>query len=207
MVREALSRLRESGIIVSRKGAGSFVQGLSSRIAESSTVGFAPISSLAQIRQCYDFRIAVEGEAAFWAAQNRSAEALGQLEDALDRLENAIARRVVGMDADRDFHLAVAYASANDFFRTVMNAMRPSIAFVINLSRSLSLTRPVEHMRVVQAEHIAIFTAIQSGDKDGARDTMRKHIADTWTRIYEGPDKNVRQIATAISVRDRVEEN
>lgn len=202
MVREVLSRLRENGIIVSRKGAGSFVQGLSGDPAERSALCFAPISSLAQIRQCYDFRMAVEGEAAFWAAQNRSAETLVEMRDALDRLEDAIARRVVGMDADRDFHLAVARASANDFFRTAMNALRPSIAFLINLSRSFTLTRPVEHMRVVQAEHIAIFVAIENGDQEGARSTMRKHISDTWTRIFEGPGEEQRQNAVSADRSD-----
>src|ERR1700676_3581091 len=59
MVREVLSRLRENGFIVSRKGAGSFVQRQGGHAADHSGLGFAPISSLAQIRQCYDFRIAV----------------------------------------------------------------------------------------------------------------------------------------------------
>jgi DNA-binding FadR family transcriptional regulator len=197
MVREVLSRLRENGFIVSRKGAGSFVQPRSCHAADRAGLGFAPISSLAQIRQCYDFRMAVEGDAAYWAARNRTAETLVPLRDALDRMEDAITRRVVGMDADRDFHLAVAHASANGFFRTAMNAMRPSIAFVVNLSRSLSLTRPVEHMRVVQAEHIAIFAAIEASDSEAARNTMRKHIGDTWTRIFEGPDGAGRGIALA----------
>src|ERR1700742_87594 len=59
MIREALSRLRENGFIISRKGAGSFVQRRGGHAAYHGGLGFAPISSLAQIRQCYDFRIVV----------------------------------------------------------------------------------------------------------------------------------------------------
>jgi GntR family transcriptional regulator, transcriptional repressor for pyruvate dehydrogenase complex len=195
MIREALSRLRENGTIVSRKGAGSFVQRLPGDAPERGCLGFAAISSLTQIRQCYQFRVAVEGEAAFWAAQNRSPEGLERLRGALDRMEDAIARRVVGMDADRDFHVAVARASGNEFFETTMLALRPALAFLINLSRSLSLTRPVSHMRRAQAEHIAIFSAIEAGDREAAREAMRKHIADTCTRMFDGPGSEERRAA------------
>ncbi len=186
-VREALSRLRESGVIVSRKGAGSYVQRLVGEGSDRGSLGFAPISNLAQVKKCFEFRIGVEGEAAFWAAQNRSAETLGLLHVALGRLEEAIARRVIGMDADYDFHVAVAHASANEFFEIVMKSMRSSIVFAINLSRSLSLARPLDRLRVVQAEHIAIVRAIETGDKEAARSAMRTHVGNACTRVFEGP--------------------
>ncbi len=187
MLREALSRLRESGVIISRKGAGSFVQRLTGGATERGSLGFAPISNLAQVKKCFEFRIGLEGEAAFWAAQNRRAETLGPLRAALDRLEEAIARRVIGMDADYEFHVGVARASGNEFFEIVMTSMRASIVFAINLSRSLSLARPLERLRVVQAEHIAIFTAIESGDREAARGAMRTHVSNACTRLFEGP--------------------
>jgi len=34
------------------------------------------VDSIAQLRRCYEFRIGVEGETAYFAAQNRNVEAL-----------------------------------------------------------------------------------------------------------------------------------
>ncbi len=186
LVREVLSRLRENGVIVSRKGAGSFVQRPSTAAPEPNALTFAPSSSLAQVKKGYEFRIGLEGEAAFWAAQNRSAKSLADMQAALYRLEEAIEGRSVGVDADYDFHLAVARASANQFFEAVMISMRAPITFAINLSRSLSLTRPVERLLAVQAEHVAIFQAIEAGDKIAAGSAMRRHIRNTCNKVFEG---------------------
>jgi DNA-binding FadR family transcriptional regulator len=42
-------------------------------------------------------------------------------------------------------------------------------------------------MLLVQAEHVAIFEAIEAGDKDAARRTMRRHIQNARWRVFEGP--------------------
>jgi len=186
MVREALSRLRENGTIVSRKGAGSFVQRPSDPAAPTGTIGFGPATSLAQVKKGYEFRIGLEGEAAFWAAQNRTPETLVRIRHSLERLEEAIERRDVGVEPDYNFHLAVAQASANEFFETVLMSMRVPMTFAINLSRSLSLMRPVTRLRIVQAEHVAIYEAIGAGDGRAASAAMRMHIGNTCNRVFEG---------------------
>jgi DNA-binding FadR family transcriptional regulator len=185
MVREALSRLRQDGIITSRKGAGSFVCDREAG-CDANVLGFAPMSSLAQVKKAYEFRIGVEGEAAFWAAQNRSCETLAQLRGALEKLDDAIERRAIGVEPDYEFHLAIARASGNAFFETVMIAMRAPMIFSINLSRSLSLTRPLERLRVVQAEHVAIYEAIEDSDRQAACSAVRRHISATCDRVFEG---------------------
>jgi DNA-binding FadR family transcriptional regulator len=186
LIREVLSRLRQNGLIVSRKGSGSFVQQRPESTRLPGAIGFAPITSLAQVRKCFEFRVGIEGEAAFWAARNRSAAGIEALRLARDRLEDAVARGTVGTRADYDFHVAVAQASANEFFETVLHSMRGSIEFAINLSRSLSLTRPLERLRIVQAEHEAILAAVVDGDGDAARLSMRSHIQNACNRVFEG---------------------
>ncbi len=53
VIREALSRLRLMGVIVSRKGSGSYVQKRADRPEHApSILGFGPVNSLAQIRKC-----------------------------------------------------------------------------------------------------------------------------------------------------------
>ena len=149
VIREALSRLRVMGVITSRKGSGSYVQKRAGRPAKlEATIGFGPLNSLAQVRKCYEFRVSFEGEAAYHAALNCTADTLLTMRDALRRMETAIGE-IGGMNADLEFHLAVARASGNEFFEAVMQSMRTPLEFAVNLARSLTLTRPVEHMLTV----------------------------------------------------------
>lgn len=189
VIREALSRLRVMGVIVSRKGSGSYVQKRASPPSEVPTVGFGPVNSLAQVRKCYEFRMSFEGDAAYYAALNRTPETLLPMKDALDRMGSAIEEGALGMSADLEFHFAVARASGNEFFEAVMEAMRTPLEFAVNLARSLTLTRPLDHLLTVQAEHVAMFDAIKSGDKEAARLAMRTHIENACSRVFEGPGK------------------
>jgi GntR family transcriptional regulator, transcriptional repressor for pyruvate dehydrogenase complex len=189
VIREALSRLRVMGVIVSRKGSGSYVQKRASPPAEVPAIGFGPVSSLAQVRKCYEFRMSFEGDAAYYAAQNRTTETLLPIKDALDRMGRAIGEGELGMSADLEFHFAVARASGNEFFEAVMEAMRTPLEFAVNLARSLTLTRPLDHLLTVQAEHVAMFDAIEAGDGEAARLAMRTHIENACSRVFEGPGK------------------
>jgi len=184
VVREALSRLRSQGVIVSRKGSGSYIQKLRTPLGAP---GFWPIDSLAAVRKCFEFRTGVEGEAAFFAAQNHAPETLEAIRQALERMEAAATDGAVATRADLEFHLAVARASGNEYFEAVLQSMRTPIEFAINLARSLTLTRPLEHLRIVQTEHVVLFQAIEARDKDAARAAMRRHIENTCKRVFEGP--------------------
>lgn len=188
VIREALSRLRLMGVITSRKGSGSYVQRRADRTPDApAAIGFGPLTSLAQVRKCYEFRVSLEGDAAFYAAQNRTPEMLATMRDALKRMETAMTEGIVGMNADIEFHFTVARASGNEFFEAVMQSMRTPLEFAVNLARSLTLTRPMEHMLLVQAEHVAMFEAIEAQDKDAARHAMRRHIQNACWRVFEGP--------------------
>jgi GntR family transcriptional repressor for pyruvate dehydrogenase complex len=197
-IREALTRLRLGGVIVSRKGSGSFVRKRKGEDLDAPGTSLAYVDSIAQVRLCFEFRIGLEGEAAYLAAQNRNAEALQEMRAALDRLEKAVASGDVGMDADYEFHLAVARATSNSFFATVIESMRVPIEFGINLGRSLSLRRPKRHLLRIQTEHVEIFAAVEAGDKDGARRAMRNHLTDACDRMFNGPDAGDLQVPNSI---------
>ena len=136
VIREALTRLRLAGVIVSRKGSGSFVRKRTGEDVRAPETSLAYVDSIAQVRRCFEFRIGVEGETAYFAAQNRNAEALLEMRAALNRLEEAVASGNVGMDADYEFHLAVARATGNSFFATVIELMRVPIEFGIKLGEA-----------------------------------------------------------------------
>jgi GntR family transcriptional repressor for pyruvate dehydrogenase complex len=187
VVREALSRLRSRGVIVSRKGSGSYFRKSLSAPPAVGAPGFLPIDSLAAVRKCFEFRTGVESEAAFFAAQNHAPATLAAIREALELMEAAATNGVVAVKADLEFHLSVARASGNEYFEAMMHSMRTPIEFAINLARSLTLTRPLEHLRTVQTEHVVLFQAIEARDKDAARAAMRRHIENTCKRVFDGP--------------------
>jgi DNA-binding GntR family transcriptional regulator len=45
----------------------------------------------------------------------------------------------------------------------------------------------MDHLLTVQAEHVAMFEAIEAQDKDAARLAMRTHIQNACSRVFEGP--------------------
>jgi DNA-binding FadR family transcriptional regulator len=189
IIREALSQLRSQGLIVSRRGSGSYVRKREEPPAAASNAAtpFGPLNSLAQVKKCFQFRATIEGDAAFFASQNRTLETLAQMRSALEKLEAAVLDRQVGINPDYEFHIAIARGSGNEFFETIMKQLQTPIEFTINLARSLSLTRTVEHMMTIQAEHVDIYNAIEAGDGDTARRVMRSHLDNACLRIFDGP--------------------
>src|SRR5581483_9301672 len=69
IVREALARLRDDGIIVSRQGAGTFVQRRPDRALKLS-----PLGSITDIQRCFEFREGFEADMAAWAASHADFE-------------------------------------------------------------------------------------------------------------------------------------
>jgi GntR family transcriptional repressor for pyruvate dehydrogenase complex len=187
VVRETLSRLRDEGLIISRRGSGSYVKKTPANLELAARIAFGPISSLEQIAKCYAFRIAIEGEAACHAAGNRTPEDLSIIRESLIGLGTMIEAKMVGGDVDFRFHMAVTRASANEWFVSAMMAMRQQIEFTIDLARTLSMSRTAEHIQGVQTEHVMIYNAIEAGDQEVAKAAMRQHLSNACDRIFKGP--------------------
>jgi GntR family transcriptional repressor for pyruvate dehydrogenase complex len=187
IVRETLARLRNEGLVVSRRGSGSYI---GSREASVNSLEFSElcsINSFEQIRKCYEFRAVLEGEACFLAAINRTAAQLQIIEDSCSLLGQAVENRNLGSDIDFEFHASLAKASGNDWYLSMLVAMRQQIQLVIDIARRLSLNRPAEYMNTVQSEHEAIFKAVMQQRPDQARAAMHAHLSNTIGRIFKGP--------------------
>src|SRR5215204_4715432 len=157
VVREALARLRDDGLIVSRQGSGSYVK----RRPDNAVLRFVPVNSIADIQRCFEFRAGLEGTAAALAAERRDEDDLANIKAALDELDDCIRTGRLGVEADERFHLAVAEATHNHFHVSVQRSLQPHITFGMNLARNLSLLRPTTRLEIVQDEHVAIVEAIE----------------------------------------------
>ena len=184
VVREALLRLRDDGLIASRQGAGSFVM----RRPAPDICDFAPLTSIADIQRCFIFRIAVEGEAAALAARDHDSEGLRRIRDALELLDRIVEQDTgtLGAEEDMAFHRTIAEATGNRFFVETLVALKPQIVVGVNINRNLSLIQPRNRILGGQHEHRLVFEAIAARDEAGARDAMRQHIENARKRVFEG---------------------
>jgi DNA-binding FadR family transcriptional regulator len=182
VVREALARLRDDGLVASRQGSGTLVLRRPDRV----TLGFKPLASIADMQRVYEFREALEARAAGLAAQRRTDEDLAAIQVAFNRLSAVIESGALGADADLDFHVALLRAAKNQFFLTTLESLARQIGFGIQLARRLSLMRPRERIMLVQAEHEAIYNAVRRGDAAGAEQAMAEHIRNARRRVFEG---------------------
>ncbi len=183
VLRQALKQLREDGVIVSRQGSGSFVQ----RRPENAVLDFAPVGSIADIQRTFEFRAAIESEAAYLAALRRSESDMERLRATLAELDRCVLEGRLGVDEDEDFHVAVCSASDNQYFLAARTSMKSNILTGMNLTRNLSLTKPQDRLVLVQEEHHAIFNAIEKRDPEASRLAMRAHVENARNRVFEGP--------------------
>ena len=180
VVRQALQKLREDKVIVSRQGSGSFV----SRRPDGSFRTFAAVGSILDIQRTFEFRAAIEGEAASLAAQRRSIRDLDRMDRSYEELDRCVGTGDLGVDADEALHAAICAATANDYFGKTREMMKANILAGMNVTRNLSLLQPQGRLALVQQEHSRILDAIRAQSPDDARAAMRAHIENARQRMF-----------------------
>lgn len=186
VVREAIASLRSKGLVQTRQGLGAFVT-----MAKEETQALGPISvQLLEgdntIRNMFEVRAALESQAAALAAAAMTTRKLGPIRDAVERMRFEGAPTAATVNADLDFHRAVAAASGNDYLeamiRTVLEPMRPLIA--ANFSRHGPMFGHIPH--AARDEHEALVQAFADKDAALARRLMGEHIVSAAARFgYE----------------------
>jgi len=107
VVREALRRLRDDGLVVSRQGAGTFVRGTEAKRGRA--LAFAPVGTIADVQRCYEFRLEVEPPNAFYAAKRYNEPALAAIGQALQLMRDTTrAHEILGASDSWAADLAVS---------------------------------------------------------------------------------------------------
>ena len=181
VVRAALKRLRNEGLVSSRQGSGSYVNAPT----EPKVLAFQPLETIADLQRCYEYRLTFEPEAAALAAQRRGDDNIVEIGKLLQVMRDATERRNHREDADFGFHLAITRAANNQYFETSMRALRDHIAVGMKF-HGLSLQTVSGGLDHVLEEHAAIFEAIKRKDADTARVAMKAHVKGSRDRLFEG---------------------
>jgi GntR family transcriptional repressor for pyruvate dehydrogenase complex len=181
VLRVALERLREQGLIYSRQGAGNFV-----RVKRENGLGYAKVETIADIQRCYEFRLTVETDAASLAARRRNQAVLDEMRHALDLLADATGSRLHREDADFAFHIAVASGANNAYYVETLKALREHIHVGMKLHGESLMSDGALALEEVLAEHSSIYSAIESKDSEQAHEVMRRHIVNSRNRLFGG---------------------
>jgi DNA-binding FadR family transcriptional regulator len=178
VVREAIARLRFEGAVEPRQGSGVFVLGNQGNSALRLDVEILRDRSL--FANLFELRSILEVEAAGLAAARRGRKHLTAIGAALERLYNSLGTPQ-SVDADLEFHRAIARASDNVYVAMFVNFISEHVR--ASIGQANERVDATTRERINKEEHGAIYEAIKAKDVERARESMRWHIAKAMGRL------------------------
>ena len=176
-IREAMIALEIRGLVGAKKGSGIYVTAtlpdLTSTTPELDVGAFELIEA----------RTLFEGEAAALAATAIDAQQLDELRKLLVEMEQA-GGTSAALEADKQFHLAIAKATGNSVVVSVVEMLwtireqSPLCVHMFAKARREGVTPRVN-------EHQLIVDALAAHDPQAARDTMRSHLRRVTDDLLE----------------------
>ena len=181
VVREALRKLQEDGLVEARRGVGTFVR----RRPSEKLIEYATAGSVAGLMRAVEARITVEQATARMAALRAKSKDIARIEAALQALEDSMQARTPSFEADYQFHHAIAIASGNDVFVQMLDCARDAIEQGIDVAQKLTREGTQARIDVVISEHRQILEAIRAGDGEAAGVAMAYHLLQARARITD----------------------
>lgn len=186
VVREGIATLRAQGLIQSRQGVGVFVSA-SPQASQPVPRESAPVlDGDNTIRNMFEVRAVLESQAAALTASNMTPGKLKTIQAAVLRMQYEGEPTLETVNADLDFHRAVAAASGNDYLeamiRTVLEPMRALIT--MTFARRGPVFSNIPH--AARGEHEELVQAFIDRNAAAARQIMGQHIVSAASRFgYE----------------------
>ncbi|MBA8879679.1 FadR/GntR family transcriptional regulator [Phyllobacterium myrsinacearum] len=182
VVREAIANLKAKGLVHTQQGIGAFVlkdlQTAPFRIEEDN------LELLEEIISVMELRISIELEAAALAAVRRDETELARIKDALDMMKAAIEQGESSVQADLEFHRAIAIATKNRHFLSMFNYLGEMLIPRTRLqTHKINGLPQREYLERVNREHDQIYQSIKAQDVEGARAAMRLHLGSSRDRL------------------------
>lgn len=187
VIRSALALLRQEGLVRTVRGSGSIV--LHNPLApRDDREGAGTLhSSVHELQRCFEFRILIEGEAAYAAALRHNPQSMQAMSDSIYQRSDILPSRREPAQAYHtfDFHHAVVAAADSTFLQRSFDMAVESAGFRIYLSRTGRGSDEVSKLTQVNAEHIEILKLIERRHAIEARDAMRAHIQRAYDLFVE----------------------
>lgn len=187
-VREAIKTLREKGLVDVLAGRGTFITDHTSQAMRHS---FGQILRLSQGDGAGDLvavRELLEPEIAFLAAQRIGEDHLQAMRNAVEAMDAAMDSPEQFIEADLDFHLALAEGTGNSLIPFLIDP----IVGLMREQRTRIFNVPGGPERG-QLHHKRILEAVARRDPEAARQAMREHLKqvreDSAASKSEGPER------------------
>jgi DNA-binding FadR family transcriptional regulator len=181
VVRAAIAKLRDKGLVRSVQGSGTVViREVEAPAAKRSEV--LQGSSVRDLQRCFEFRLLIESEAAYLAALRHGPASLKRISECVYPPTHNFPTAMQEPLEAYDFHQSVVAAADNPFLEKSMQLIRSQPGFQVYL-RLCSATKapdPVEHRTRINGEHREILRLIERRQADDAREYMRYHIQNAY---------------------------
>jgi GntR family transcriptional repressor for pyruvate dehydrogenase complex len=182
VIREAISRLKNEGVVEPRQGSGVYVSGHGA--IRPLRIDYAEAVEAGSVLQILALRRAIEAEVASEAALHRTASDMAAIDAALARIDEAVAEGEDGVTEDVAFHRAIAVATGNPYFLKTLTFLNQYLEAGTVITRRNEALRE-DFSRQVREEHAAITAAIRAGDFMAARNAAQTHMYNAARRLAE----------------------
>jgi len=170
-VREAVKTLTEKGLVESHSGRGTFVTSGRSDSVRTSLDSFFKNSDLQNPSYLVELREVIEPEVTILAAKRIEEQQLAMMREAVAVMDRSMRNPDAYIEADLDFHLALAEAAGNPLVLSLLD----SIVGVLREQR-LGIFGVEGGPERGQSHHKRILEAIERHDPVAAHDAMRAHL-------------------------------
>ncbi len=173
-VREAVKTLREKGLVEAYSGRGTFITNGTSQAARQSFDLMVKIGQQGQqegLPHLVELRLALEPGIAAMAAERVTDEDLTAMREAVTVMDRAQENAEAYIEADLDFHLALAEAAANPLILSLID----SIVGLLREQR-IKIFNVEGGPQRGQFHHKRILEAMERRDPEMARGAMRAHL-------------------------------
>ncbi len=169
--REAVRMLVDRGVLVIKRGNGTFVNE-SYDINDDFGIVSCAKKGIAE-RDLNEIRLFIEPEAAYLAAIRATESEIKRMCTFCENLDNVLKNgsKLDRQKAEQKFHLSIANSVHNDFMDRLMPVLFTAIGQTM-----LVLCKDDKFCREGAEDHKAIVERIKRRDADGARTIMRFHI-------------------------------
>ena len=179
-LREAISQLSSMGMLVSKVGAGTFLQQLPVNWSHNQIV--EPLSNLIDEDPAYRFdvqeaRMVLEGGTAWYAAKRATEQDLEKIRYCYDQITHfqELGDDHLAARADSEFHLAIAEASHNVVWIQMMRGLVDLLQYNVVLGRRKVYTEAHRYDQL-RDQHFQVMDAIERRDPEAAREAVCGHI-------------------------------